>query len=137
MALRPSTASRNAVCDALVDRCDLGGAGTIEIRTGSQPATGDDAATGTLLAVIPLAATAFGSAASGVATLAGTPIADTSADATGTAGWARVKNGAGSNVFDGSVTATGGGGDFTIANTSIVSGATVRITGGTVTAPAG
>jgi hypothetical protein len=136
MALSLPAASRNAACDAVVDRCDAGGAGSIEIRTGSKPASADDAATGTLLATIPLAATAFGAAVAGVATLQGVPLSDTSADNTGTAGWARVKSGGGATVFDGTVTASGGGGDFTLASTSVVAGTTVRLTSGTVTMPA-
>lgn len=136
MTVRLATASRNAACNAVVDLCDVGGAGTVEIRTGSQPASAEDAATGTLLATIPLAATAFGAASTGVATLAGVPLSDTSADADGTAGWARVKSGGGATVMDLSVTATGGGGDLTLATVSIVTGTTVRITSGTVTMPA-
>ena len=38
--------------------------------------------------------------------------------------------------FDGSVTATGGGGDLTLATTSITSGLSIDITGGTITVPA-
>jgi hypothetical protein len=38
-------------------------------------------------------------------------------------------------VMDGDVTATGGGGDLTLATTSITSGLSVDITGGTVTMP--
>lgn len=135
MTVRLSTASRNASTDAVVDRCDLGGAGSIEIRSGSQPASAEDAASGTLLATITMSATAFGSSATGVATLAGTPLSATAA-ATGTAGWARVKNGSGATVMDVSVTATSGGGDIELASTSIVSGATVRITSGSYTTPA-
>lgn len=51
MATRISTSARNAAADAVVDLLDAGsGAGYIEIRTGSQPATPNTAATGTTVA---------------------------------------------------------------------------------------
>lgn len=137
MATRIPTASQNAACDALVDRVDGGsGPGTIQIRSGSQPNTANDAATGTLLATITLNDPAFGSASSGVATLSVSPALSATAAATGTAGWARVLDSTGATVMDGSVTATGGGGQIELATTSIVSAATVAITSGTVTQPA-
>jgi len=135
MATELPTASVNAACDAVVDRVDVGGAGSIEIRTGTPPGP-NAAVTGTLLVTIPCASTAFGAAVAGVATLDCDPVLEASAVATGTAGWARVKSGGGSTVFDGTVTATGGGGDITLATASIVSGAAVQLTSGSYTHPA-
>lgn len=138
MATRLPTASQNAACDAIVDRVDGGaGPGVIEIRTGAQPATANDAATGTLLVTIPCADPAFGSAVAGVATLDCDPVLSAVAVADGTAGWARVKDSTGATVMDGSVTATGGGGQITLATTAITTGLTVQITGGTFVVPAG
>lgn len=137
MALRLPTASVNAACDAIVDRVDGGsGAGTIEIRTGAQPASANDAASGTLLATITCADPAFGSAAAGVATLDCDPVLSATAVGDGTAGWCRVKDSTGATVMDGSVTATGGGGQITLATTTITTGLTVQITSGTFTVPA-
>lgn len=137
MATRLATATRNAACDATVDLLDGGtGAGTIKIYTGTQPATANDTATGTLLATITLADPAFGAASTGAATLAGTPLSAT-AVAAGTAGWARFADSNGATVLDGSVTATGGGGQIELATTTISTGVTVQITYGTVTMPAG
>lgn len=134
MALRLPNATRSAMCDALVDRFDLGtGAGTIQIRSGTQPTTANDTATGTLLATITLADPAFGSASNGVATL--TDPAAVNAVATGTATWFRGLDSAGATVADGDVTATGGGGGIELATTSITSGLSVDITGGTITMP--
>lgn len=134
MALGLAAAAKSAACDAVVDRFDIGGAGTFQIRSGTRPATADTTATGTLLATVTLANPAFGSAsASGVATLSD-PAAVT-AVATGTATWFRGLSGGAAAVFDGDVTATGGGGDLTLASTSITSGQSVDITGGTVTMP--
>lgn len=140
MAIRLPTGVRNAAADAVVDLLDAGsGAATMEIRTGSQPASANDAATGTLLATVTLADPAFGSAGSatpGVAALAGTPRTATGA-AAGTAGWFRAKDSSGATVLDGSVTVTGGGGDLEVNTTVISVGVNVSITGGTVTMPAG
>jgi hypothetical protein len=138
MAIRLPTASRNVAVDAVVDRLDAGsGAGTIQIRTGGQPASANDAATGTLLATITCADPAFGSGAVGVATIDADPVLEATAVADGTAGWFRARDSDGNTVMDGAVTATGGGGDLTVATAAITTGLTVRVTGGTVTMPGG
>lgn len=137
MATRLPTATRNAACDAVVDLLDGGpAAGTIKIYTGTQPTTANDAVAGTLLATVTLADPAFGASSTGVATLSGTPLS-ASGVAAGTAGWARFADSTGATVMDGSVTATGGGGQIELSTTSISTGVTVQITGGTVTMPAG
>jgi hypothetical protein len=128
-------AIRNTMCNAIVDAVDVGGAGTIEIRSGTRPADPATTATGTLLATVTLSATAFGAAATGTATIVDP--AGVTAVATGTASWFRAKSGGGTAQFDGSVTATGGGGDLTLASTSVVTGTTVDVTGGTVSVPQG
>jgi hypothetical protein len=68
----------------------------------------------------------------GAVTLNGT-WTDASADATGTAGHYRLTQG--SNIEEGTVTATGGGGDLTLDNVSIASGQTVTISTWTRTMP--
>lgn len=136
--VRLPTATRNAACDAVVDRVDTGGAGTIEIRTGTQPASANDAASGTLLGTLTFAGTAFGNAGAsnpGEA-IAAAITGDASADATGTATWARIKNGSAATVFDCDVTATGGGGAIQLTTTSIVATGPIDITSFTVTMPA-
>lgn len=135
MAIRLAAAARNAAADAVVDLIDVGpAAGTLKVYTGSQPATGDTTETGTLLATVALGDPAFGSAASGVAT--GADPAAVTGVAAGTAGWFRIEDSTGANVFDGSVTATGGGGDLTLATTTISVGLSVDITSLSVTMPA-
>ena len=133
MPLRLSDSVRNAKVDAAVDLLDVGGAGSIKIYTGSQPATPATAASGTLLATITLANPAFGSSSAGSAAL--TDPASVNAVATGTAGWARFADGAGTTRFDGTVTATAGGGVVELSSTSLTSGAPVDITGGTYSQP--
>jgi hypothetical protein len=137
MATRLSTAARNAATNAVVDLLDAGsGAGVVEIRSGSQPATAQDAATGTLLATVTLSDPAFGSSSTGTASLAGVPLSGAGV-ANGTAGWARFKDSDGNVVMDGSVTATGGGGQIELATTTISTGLTVQITSLTYSTPAG
>lgn len=137
MTARLPDASQQAATDAVVDRIDVGGAGSLKIYTGSQPADADSTPSGTLLVTIALAATAYGSAnTSGTAALASTPRSGTAA-ATGTAGCFEVVSGGGSKVFQGSVTATGGGGQLELDNTSIASGQTVSVTSLSYTQPAG
>lgn len=138
MAIKLTNATKNAAADAVVDRIDAGsGAGTIEIRSGSQPTNADDADAGTLLATLTFTDPAFGAAGAVTAGLAtaSTITGDSSADATGTAGYFAVKDSSGTKVFTGTITATGGGGDMTLVTTSIVSGQPVQITSFTYTQP--
>lgn len=136
MAIRLATATVNAKCDAAVDRIDGGpAAGTIKIYTGTQPATANDSASGTLLATFTLADPAFSAASAGVATLLGTPRTTTGA-AAGTAGWFRAADSTGATVFDGSITTSGGGGQLILNTTTVSVGVQVEITGGSYTQPA-
>ena len=137
MATRISTAAQNAACNAVVDLVDGGsGAGYVEIRSGSQPATANTAATGSVLATITYSDPAFGSASSGTATADITPALTVAASATGTAGWFRVYDSAAAGIYDGNITVTGGGGDMTVNTTSLVSGVDFTITAQSVTMPA-
>lgn len=136
MATRLPTNSRNASANGVVDRFDAGaGPGTVKVYSGAQPASAADAPTGSLLATIALGDPAFGDAAAGVATANAIPTVQGSG--TGTAGWFRGADSDGNTVMDGSVTATGGGGDMTLDSTSITSGQDVTVTSFTYTQPAG
>lgn len=136
MAVRLSTAARNASTNAVVGLVDAGaGAGTIKIYSGAQPANADTPASGTLLATVTLADPAFAASSSGTAT--GADPAAVTASATGTAGWFRVTDSAGAAVFDGSVTASGSGGDMQLSSTSLTSGGSVDITSLSYATPAG
>jgi hypothetical protein len=129
MALQFSTAVRNAMLDAI--ETTVSTAPTLEIRTGSVPATCATAASGTVLATMTLPSDWMAAASGGSKALSGT-WSDTSADATGTAAHYRINQGATCHM-QGTVTATGGGGDLTLDNTSIASGQTVTITSFTIT----
>jgi len=138
MVVRLATATVNAGANAMCDLADGGvGAGTLDIRTGAQPASANDVASGTLLATFTLADPAFAAGVAGVKTLDADPDLTTVGLAAGTAGWARMKDSAGATVLDVSVTATGGGGDIEVDNTSIAVDQNVTITAGTVTMPSG
>lgn len=133
MAVKWSSTVRNAVLDAVESA--IGTSAIVRIYTGSAPATVGDTATGTLLVSYSLASDWMSAASSGSKTLASLPIAGTASN-TGTAGYYRIFASNGTTCHEqGSVTASGGGGDMTISNTSITSGQTVNITGWTITAP--
>lgn len=133
-----STAARDAACNGLVDRVDAGtGAGTIAIRTGAPPTNVADASSGTLLGTLTFSATAFGASSSGTATAAAIT-SDTSADASGDAGYFRVYQGAaGDTAADWQGTAGNAGDtpDMTFDNKSVVAGGTIAISSMTLTVP--
>lgn len=130
MPFQFDVASRNAALDAI--ETTIGAAPTLEIRTGAAPANCAAADTGSVLATLTLPTDWLAAAASGQKTLSGT-WQDASADANGTAGHFRIKSGATCRI-QGSITATGGGGDMTLDNTSIAAGQQVTVTAFTLTA---
>lgn len=102
--------------------------GALEFYSGGQPASANNAATGTLLAAAdPLPADAFSAASSRQKAKLGT-WEDIAANAAGTIGWARLRNAGDTKRIDFSVTATGGGGDITVDNTIVAVGQKVTIT---------
>lgn len=130
MALQFSVDVRNARLDAI--EVEIGTGPTLEIRTGAPPATCATADSGTVLATLTLPSDWMAAAASGQKAKSGT-WEDASADATGTAAHFRVKDGGAVCHMQGTVTATGGGGDMTVDNTSFAAGQAFTITGFTLT----
>ena len=131
MALQYSVSVRNAQLNAI--ETTIGTSPTLEIRSGSPPATTATADSGTVLATISLPSDWLAAASSGSIAKSGT-WSDTSADATGTAGHWRIKASGGTVHMQGTCTATGGGGDMTLDNTSIAAGQTVTVTSFTISA---
>lgn len=130
MAIQKAIFSRNAELDALAPHAN---SGFIRIYTGTIPATPETAPAGTLLAELTFNATAFGAAAAGVIT-ANAITSDSSANATGTAGWYRALKSDGTTaLWDGTVSTAGA--DLNLNSTSINTGVTVAITSLTVTLP--
>ena len=128
MALTHTTTIRNGLADYTVDAIDVG----------TTDATGDvvvQTAADVTLCTINLANAAFGAASSGTATAAGLPKEGT-AGATGTAAKFRVRNRDNTEIFQGTVTVTGGGGDMELSSTSISTNDVIRINTFTYTASA-
>lgn len=139
MAYTLNTGERNRAVDA--HSVAIYNSAILEIRSGAPPGPGA-AATGTLLASMTLPADAHSAASAGSAALAGT-WSDPSADAAGTAGHFRLRQSGDANGVDtaaarveGTVTATGGGGDLTLDNVSIAVAQLVSITSWTLGQPA-
>jgi hypothetical protein len=119
----------HAMLDAM--ETNIGASPVLTLRSGAQPGTCGAADSGTLIATIAMAADAFSNAASWAKAI-GAAIQDLSADGGGTLGHWRIKTSGGTTKLQGSITATGGGGDMTIDNTSIASGQAVTVTGFTL-----
>ena len=109
----------------------IGAAATIEIRSGAKPATPETAASGPLLATV----TNSGSFTSTAGVLTAADPASESPAASGAAGYFRVKQSGGTAVLDGTVTATGGGGDMQLGSTTITTGVPVDLGVPTFTIP--
>ena len=132
MALQYSVTVRNAQLDAF--ETAIGASAVLKIRTGSPPANCATADSGTVLATLNLPSDWMAAASSGSKAKSG-KWEELSADATGTAGHWRLYASDGTTCHaQGTCTATGGGGDMTLDNTSINSGQTVTVTGFTITA---
>ncbi|RAP39423.1 hypothetical protein BYZ73_20635 [Rhodovulum viride] len=130
MAFQFSTAARNAALDAI--ETATGSGPTLELRSGAAPADCGAADTGTLLASMTLPGDWLAAAANGTKAMLGT-WQDSAAAAAGTVGHFRVRQGAACHI-QGSVTATGGGGDMTLDNPALASGQQVTVTAFTLSA---
>lgn len=125
MAVQLSVAVRNARLDSI--ETTVSTAPILEIRSGPQPADCATADSGTLLASMTLPSDWLAAASSGSKAKSGT-WTDASANNTGTAAHFRIKDSGGTTChLQGSVTATGGGGDLTLDNVSIASAQAVTI----------
>lgn len=136
MAMQLSVAVRNALLDSI--ETTIGASPKLRIYSGSMPANCAAAATGTMLVDMTLPSDFMAAASSGSKALSGTWSAsgDAGAGAGTNAGYYRILDAAGTTCHEqGTVTATGGGGDLTLNNISIASGQAVSITSKTLTAP--
>ena len=132
MTLQYSTTVRNAQLDAI--ETAIGTAAVLKIRSGAAPANCATADSGTVLASLTLPSDWMSAASSGSKAKTGT-WEDASADATGTAAHWRLYASDGTTCHaQGTVTATGGGGDMTVDSTSFTSGQVFTVTGFTITA---
>ena len=124
MAVTYTTAMKTVRMQAVADKLDLGaGAATLEIGT---------TAMGTVLAVFQLVEPC-GTVTNDVLTFDFDPdISDTSANASGTAAAAQIKDGGGVAQITGLTVGTSGT-DIILDSVSITAGQTVTLTAGTIT----
>ncbi len=131
----PFIAAQDMV-DALTVLLDAGaGAGVIEIRTGAPPADCETADSGTLLGTLTLTDPAFPTSADqapGARATASAITDDSSADATGTAGYFRAKDSNGVVVIQGTAGESADTPDLTLDDKTIVTGQTISITAWTI-----
>ena len=132
MALQESVTVRNARLDAI--ETAIGTSAVLKIRTGSVPANCATADAGTVLATLTLPSDWMAAASSGSKAKAGT-WEDTSADNAGTAEHWRIYASDGTTChLQGTVTATGGGGDMTVDNVVFAAGQSFTVTTFTISA---
>lgn len=126
MSLQLSVAVRNARLDAI--ETTIGTSAVLKIKTGAPPATCATADSGTVLATLTLPSDWLAAASSGAKAKSGT-WEDTSADNAGTAAHFRIYASDGTTCgMQGTVTATGGGGDLTVDNVVFAAGQSFTVT---------
>lgn len=125
MALTHVTAIRNTLADAVVDALD---AGTTDANGDLVIMDSGD----TEVATLGLSNPAFGAAASGTATA--NSISDDTNATGGTAAKFKMQDRDNGEVFRGTVTATGGGGDLELSSVSIGASDTVSVSSFTYSA---
>lgn len=127
MAVQFSVAVRNARLDAI--ETGIGASPTLELRTGAPPATCATADSGTVLATLALPADFMAAASAGSKALAGT-WEDLTADASGTFGHFRIKQG-GTCHMQG--TCGTGGADLVMDSATVTAGQQVAVVSFTLT----
>ena len=131
MTIQHSVAVRNARLDAI--ETAIGTAPIMRIRSGAAPANCGAADSGTVLCTLTLPSDWLAAASGGTKSKSGT-WQDLSADAAGTAGHYRIYDSTGVTCHEqGTITATGGGGDMTLNNTILAVGQEFTVTGYTLT----
>jgi hypothetical protein len=133
MAFQYSTAVRNATLDAI--ESTAGTSARLYLYTGTVPATCATAASGTLLNSLTysLPSDWLAAASSGTKSING--VWAIAGSVAGTAGYFRILDSTGTTVhIQGTVTATGGGGDMTLDSVSIGVNQVCTITAFTLTA---
>lgn len=127
MAIQLSTTLRNNMVGQY-ESTFSGSAPKLQIRSGTKPANCAAASAGTLLAELTLPTDWVTAASGGAVAINNGPWTGTGS-AAGTATHYRLFDNAGTTCHEqGDVTATGGGGDLEVTNTSIASGQAVSVT---------
>ena len=139
MALSVTNAVAVAMANAYLTAQDAGTAALIIIYSGAAPANADAAATGTILAQLTCSATSAGAPTDtgSAARLTFNAItSDSSADATGTAGYFRILTQSGGTVVSQGTCGTSGT-DMILNTVSITAGSTVAISSAIIDFPEG
>lgn len=137
MALQFSVALRNAMLDSM--ETTIGVSAKLQLWSGTVPANCAATATGTKLAEYTMASDWAAAASGGTKgfTPGNLPLT-TTAIVGGTIGYYRITDSAGASTScheQGTVTATGGGGDLTVDNPTVTTSQTINVTSFTKTAP--
>lgn len=137
MPLRLTPAIRNAAVNAAVAIADSGTAeAVLSIYTGTQPASAEDAPTGTLLVTFTLNDPAYGPSIDGTSSLnTGGGISSVAVDS-GIAAWGRLTTSEDETVYDG-VCASTGTPEFLLNSISITSGQVILLNAGSLSVPSG
>jgi hypothetical protein len=131
MTVQLSVTARNNRLDSI--ETTVGVSGKLQMFTGSMPANCAAAATGNKIYEETLASDWAAAASGGTKSLNNTPLADVGLSPGGVAGYFRLCANDGTTChMQGTITATGGGGDMTVDNTSIATGQPVNVTGFTM-----
>lgn len=122
-------------CNDVKNALDAGsGPAVIKFYTGTMPATPETGITSQVLLGTLTCSDPCGTESGGTLTFSAIT-SDSSADASGTATWVRFLTSAGTAIFDGDVGVTGSGAFLELVTTSIVSGAPIAITSGSLRLP--
>jgi len=131
VAIKLSVTVKNARLDAI--ETAIGTSAVMKIRSGAPPTNITDADSGTVLATLALPSDWMAAASGGSKSLSGS-WSDASADANGAAAHFRIYASDGTTQhLQGTVTATGGGGDLEVNNTSFAITQPFTVTGFTLT----
>lgn len=126
MTIQTSAAVANAMLDAV--EAAMGPSVILKIRTGSKPLNTSAADSGSVLATLNLPADYMSNAAGRSKAMQGS-WADNAADASGTAAHYRMYAADGVTChLQGTITATGGGGDMTVDNVLFAAGQQFTVT---------
>lgn len=126
--MKQTDTMRNRLADSFADDFD---GGTLELYSGAAPADPNDPPSGTLLVTINLPTPAFGASAAGAVNKAG--VWSAVAVASDNAGYARLKNAAGTRWID--ISVGSGSGELDLDTVAIVAGNNVLINTAVYTQP--
>jgi hypothetical protein len=133
MAIQFAALTRDAMLNAI--ETEIGATAHLKLRTGAAPANVAAADSGTVLCDMTLPADYFQASSAGAMAKSAAAWTGTASGGGGSVAHWRMYTSGGTAKMQGTLTATGGGGDMTIDNVVLADGQTVTVTGFTLTAP--